>query len=139
MTRRLLLFLPLAACLRADAEKDAIDLLASAANGLSAGRPEQFLEAFDPSLPGFDKLQSDVRALIDAAELTCSLGILSNEGGDAERTLSVDWILQLAPKGDNPVSMRRQKTVKCRLRKVGKKWRIVEFEPLELFAPPRAG
>jgi hypothetical protein len=33
---------------------------------------------------------------------------------------------------------RRQKTVKCQLKKTCKKWRIVSFDPFDLFAPPGA-
>ena len=138
MTRRLLLLLPLAACLRADAEKEVEDLIASAATGLSAGKPEVFLEAFDPSMPEFEKLRNEVAGLTSQADLSCSIEELSNEGDDAVRTLTLDWILRIDPKDNNPGSTRRQKTVKCRIGKNGKKWRIVSFDPLDLFAPPAA-
>jgi len=136
MTRRLLLTLPLAAAyLRADAEKDVERLLASAASGLSAGRPEVFLEAFDHSLAGFGRLHADVVALLEGSAVSCSIDVKSNTGDESERALTLEWLLHLNPKGDNPSSSERVKTVKCRVRKVGKNWRIVEFEPLDLFAP----
>ena len=136
MTRRLLLlFLPLAAALRADSAKDAEDLIASAANGLSTGKPEEFLEAFDPAMPDFEKLRSAAVGLISQGEVSCSIEILRNEGDDAVRTLELDWILRIEQK---PGSTRRQKTVKCQIKKIGKKWRIVSFEPLDLFAPAGA-
>jgi hypothetical protein len=136
MTRRLLLSLPLAACLRADSEQEVADLLTSAVSGLSAGKPEEFLEAFDPAMPEYARLRDAVVGLASQAELSCSLGVLRNEGDDAARTVELDWILHIAHKDDAAGSVRRQRTVKCQVRKAGRKWRIVAFEPLELFAPP---
>lgn len=135
MTRRLLLLLPVAACLRADSEKDARDLIASVAGALSAGKVALFLDAFDPALPGFDKLRDDVAGLTSEADLGCNIEVRSNEGDDTERTLTLDWILEIEHKDASPGVTRRQKTVKCQLKKTGKRWRIVAFDPLDLFVP----
>jgi hypothetical protein len=138
MTRRLWLFLPLAACLRADSEKEARDLIASAAGALSAGKVELFLDAFDPAMPEFDKLRYNVVGLTSQGDVSCSIEIVSNEGDDSARTLTLDWILTIEQKDNSAGSTRRQKTVKCQLRKTGKNWRIVSFEPLDLFTSPGA-
>jgi len=136
MTRRLLIFLPIAACLRADSEREVVDLITEAASSLSAGKPEMFLEAFDPSMPEFEKLRAAVVGLVSQADLSCSIEVLSNQGDDAARTLELDWILRIDHRDGSPGSTRRQIAVKCQVRKNGKKWRIVSFDPLELFAPP---
>jgi len=138
MTRRWLLLLPLAACLRADSEKDARDLVASLADALSAGKVELFLDSFDRGMPDFDKLRFNVAGLMGQSDVSCNVEIASNEGDDSERTLTLDWILTIEPKQDSPGATEREKTVKCRLKKTGKKWRIVWFEPLDLFASPGA-
>jgi len=138
MTRRLLFLLPLAACLRADSQHEVVDLITSASAGLSAGKPEVFLEAFDPAMPGYEKLRDAVTALVSAAEIECSIEVTGNQGDDATRVLELDWILRIDSRERGAGSVRRQETVKCSLRKTGKKWRIVAFEPLEFFAPPRA-
>jgi hypothetical protein len=138
MTRRLLLLLPLAACLRADSEKDARDLIASAAAALSAGKAELFLDAFDPAMPGFDQLRYNVVGLTSQADVSCNIEVLSNEGDDAARSLTLDWILTIEKKDNSPGSTQRQKSVRCQLKKTGKKWRIVSFDPLDLFASPAA-
>jgi hypothetical protein len=135
MTRRLLLLLSLAACLRADAEKDVRDLIAAAADALSSDKVELFLDYFDRSMPDFDKLRYNVTGLTSQAEISCSIEVTGNEGDDAERTLTLDWILEMEHKDNSPGAIRRQKTVKCRLKKTGTKWRIVSFDPLDLFAP----
>ena len=41
-----------------------VDLIVSAAAGASAGKPEPFLEAFDPAMPGYEQLRADVTGLI---------------------------------------------------------------------------
>ncbi len=138
MTRRLLCLLPLAVCLHADSEKDVRDVIASEAGALSAGKAELFLDAFDKGMPDFDKLRYNVVGLLSQAEVGCSIEITGNEGDDEERTLTLDWILTIDRKDDNAGTTRRQKTVKCRLKKTGKKWRIVLFEPLDLLASPGA-
>ena len=106
MTRRVLLLAPLAACLRADSEKEVEELIASAASALSAGKPELFLDAFDPAMPEFAKLRYSVIGLTSQADLSCSIEILSNEGDDGVRKLTLDWILRIDHKDDNPGSGR---------------------------------
>lgn len=138
ITRRVLFLLPLAACLRADSRHEVVDLIASAAAGLSDRKPEVFLEAFDPAMPGYEKLRDAVTALASAADIECSIEVTSNEGDDATRALELDWILRIDSREAGAGSTHRQQTVKCSLRKTGKKWRIVAFEPLEFFAPPKA-
>ena len=138
MTRRLLFLLSLAAYLRADSAHDVIDLVTSAASGLSAGKPEVFMEAFDPAMPGYEKLKDAVTALTSATEIECSIEVTSNQGDDAARALELDWILRIDRHGGGAGSVHRQETVKCSLRKTGKKWRIVACEPLDFFALPKA-
>jgi len=137
MTRRMMLLLPLAACLRADSAKEVVDLITDAATGLSAGRAEVFLEALDPGMPGYAKFRETIVALVRQADLECSIEMTGNEGDDATRTLELDWILRINARDGAIGSDHRQANVKCRLRKSGKKWRIVEIEPREFFAPPK--
>ena len=138
MTRRVLLLAPLAACLRADSEKEVEELIASAASALSAGKPELFLDAFDPAMPEFAKLRYNVVGLTSQADVSCNIEVVSNEGDDTARSLTLDWILTIERMDNGLPTTRRQKTVKCQLKKTGKKWRIVSFDPLDLFAPPTA-
>lgn len=134
--RRLLLFLPIAACLAADASDEVWDLLSHVASGLSERNPQAFLAAFDPAMPGYQKLRTDVAALLSAAEVRSSIDLESDEGDDANRAVELDWLLSIRPEQEATSSIRRQQRVKCRFRKTGEKWRIVAFEPLAFFAPP---
>jgi len=105
---------------------------------LSAGKVELFLDSFDRAMPDFGKLRFHVAGLVEQADVSCNVEITSNEGDDSERALTLDWILTIEPKQDSPGATQREKTVKCRLKKVGKKWKIVSFEPIDLFAPAGA-
>ncbi|MEI9972442.1 MAG: hypothetical protein WDO73_10545 [Ignavibacteriota bacterium] len=136
MTRRLVLLLPLAACLHADSAQEVRDLIASTAGALSAEKVALFLDSFDRAMPGFDKLRRDVEGLTSQADIGCSIEITGNDGDDKVRTLTLDWILTIDKKDDSPGTIRRQKTVTCQVKKVGKNWRIVSFEPLDLFVSP---
>ena len=138
MNRRLFCLLPLAACLRADSAQDVVDLITSAASGLSAGRPGEFLDAFDPNMPGYEQPSDAVRALTGAADVECSIEVTHNEGDTASRTMELNWILRIDLRPSGAGSTHRQQMVKCSLRKTGKKWRIVTFEPLDFFALPKA-
>ena len=87
------------------------------------------MDAFDPAMPGFDKLRYNVVGITSQADVSCSIEVLSNEGDDSARTATLDWILTLEHKDGNAGSTRRQKRVTCRFKKTGKKWRIVSFDP----------
>jgi hypothetical protein len=136
MKRRLLLFVPIVLCFGADPAGEVWDLLTQVASALSERNPEAFLAAFDPAMPGYQKLRAGASALLRSAEVQSSIELEAEEGGAGERTLELDWLLKIRPEQDATASTRRQQRVKCRLRKAGKKWRIVWLEPLEFFAPP---
>jgi murein L,D-transpeptidase YcbB/YkuD len=141
MTRRLSLFValllvPLVLCSGADPAQEVWDLLTQVASALSERNPAAFLAAFDPAMPGYQKVRANVLALLRDAEVQSSIELEAGEGDAEERTVELDWLLKIRPEQDATPSTRRQQRVQCRLRKSGKKWRIVWFEPLEFLAPP---
>jgi hypothetical protein len=136
MTRRLMLFVAIGLCFGADPTQEVWDLLTQVASALSERNPEAFLAAFDPAMPGYQKVRAGVSALLRDAEVQSSIELENDEGGAEERTVELDWLLKIRPEQDAAASTRRQQRVRCRLRKSGKKWRIVWFDPLEFLAPP---
>ena len=52
------------------------------------------------------------------------------------QSVELDWFLQIVEKQDTASVARRRQTVRCRLVKEKKKWRITALEPLAFFAPP---
>jgi hypothetical protein len=137
MTRRALLLVPFAACLRADSAQEVWDLFASMASALSEANAIAFMNAFDPAMPGYEALRASVTALLNEAQVQSAIDLVEEEGDDSSRTVELDWLLHIVDQQDSAVAERRQERVKSRVEKSGKKWRIASLEPLQFFAPPR--
>ena len=115
--RRLLLLAFVASTVLADPRQEIYDLVASMASGLSEGNAEQFLNAFDPSIKGYDDLARNVRALVEQMEVVSTIELVEDAGDDRQHTVTVDWLLQIVAKQDQAVTARRQQSVKIRLEK----------------------
>jgi hypothetical protein len=127
MTRRMLLWIPMAAGLRADADDDIKALVDSAAEALGNHEEKQFLAAFDPAMKGYKELGANVHGLLRDADVQASIEISSDH---------MDWTLDIAAHDLSAGSTRRQAKVMYRAERSGGKLRIVSFEPASLFAPP---
>lgn len=132
---------------QADSADDAWDVIASAARELSEatalpppnrGTAVPFLSYFDKGMNGYDTLSRNATALIDQADLQSTLDLVSNEGDDGARSVEVDWTLRLADPATSIQTSQRRQNVKCRVKKQGRKWKIVSLDPIAFFAPPRA-
>jgi hypothetical protein len=135
--RRRAFLLAVPAALRADPRQEIYDLFGSMANSLAEGNAGQFLQAFDPKMPGYQDLAASVQALVQQAEVHSTIDIIEDTGGARERVVQLDWLLQLTEKQSSATAVRRQQTVKCRLVKPKRAWRVVSLEPLGFFAPPK--
>ncbi|HEY1239882.1 MAG TPA: hypothetical protein VGF16_04960 [Bryobacteraceae bacterium] len=136
MTRRGLLLTGLACALRADDADQIWEVFTGMAAALSESKPEEFMQAFNSAMPGYDDLRRNVTALLLAYDAHSSIELVDETGDGAVRTLQLDWFLQLVEKQDTAARLtRRREPVRCQLVK-NKKWRISSFEPLTLFAPP---
>lgn len=136
MRRLFALTIAVTALVRGDAPRDLIDLFAGMASALSESNPDVFLRAFDPSMPGYSRFAANVRALATQNALGNSVEITKQEGDDRAQFVELDWLMEISGKGDSRVFVRREVTVKCRLERQKKKWRIVGLEPADFFAPP---
>ncbi|MDQ6707398.1 MAG: hypothetical protein M3Z85_15650 [Acidobacteriota bacterium] len=133
MTRRVLLA-TLAAPLFAGSQ-EVLDTLTAIASALSAGNAIAFLKPFDRGMPEFEYFSSNVIALVDQAEIVCSIEILTDSGDDENRSVKLDWLLQLKPNAPNARMERRRQIVTVELRKRGGKWKIVAFDPMSILTP----
>ncbi len=132
----LLLFL--AAALRADSALDVHTLFETAAEALGNGQAAAFLAVFDPSTPGFTRLRSDTGALVRMGDAMSNIEWRKNEGDDQQRSVSLNWLLDITERNGAGALTHRRAQVDCRLAKKGGQWRIVSFAPLDFFAPPQA-
>ena len=134
-TRRALLFAALAPRLRADSADQVWDVIGSLASSLGNGHGAEFLDAFDPAMPGYQELHANVTALLAQADVQSAIDLVDNQGDDRTRTVEVDWLLSITRPADVSAA-KRQDHVKSRFEKQGRRWRIVWLEPLAFFAPP---
>jgi hypothetical protein len=94
------------------------------------------LGRFDHAMAGYGQLEANLKALTSIWVVEPALQLTSNEGGDDRRSLEIDWVMTLTSPLDGGRSLRKEETVKCVVEKRGKRWLIVAFTPLEIFAPP---
>lgn len=134
MTRRGLLLAGAACVLRADDADQIWDLFTAMAGALANSDPEQFLQAFNPAMPGFEDLRQNVTALLLVFDVHSSIELVDESGDGTAQTVQLDWFLELVDKQNAGVTRRREQ-VRCQLVK-NKKWRITSLQPLSLFAPP---
>jgi len=130
-----LLLLPVALLRAADPEHDSAAVITGLAASLTAGNLQLFIEPFEPAMPGYGQLRSDVSALMAQGETQSFIEVTKNEGDGRARTIEASWELRV-PRGDDATpSSRRQVQVVCKLELRGKRWRIVAFSPLDFLAP----
>jgi hypothetical protein len=124
--------------LSADTHDEIVDVVGNMANALSTVNPPKFMDAVDKNMPDYDKLKSNVTALMNQTEITSSIETVNDEGDDTKRTVDLDWYLEirsLVP--DGPIERRRE-IIHCELaRKDKKHWKIVSLKPVEFFAPAK--
>jgi hypothetical protein len=137
MLRRTFLLATLAPALAADPRQELYYLLGLMASGLSEENPQQFMDAFDRSMKGYAELAANVRALVEQVEVMSTIDLVDDSGDAVHHTVHADWLLQLRNKDDRASMLRRQKTIEVRFEKQKRKWKIVSFQPLDFFAPPR--
>jgi hypothetical protein len=118
-----------------DEEREIWDLLTRAAAALSQGNLTEFLDTFDRSMAGYQRLAANVAALLGQYEVQSSIELLRDEVSGEARMVELDWFLQLEEQRDGGAVTRRRERVHCRLEKRGKKWKIIAIEPLVFFAP----
>ena len=126
----------LAAPLVADMHQEILDFLGALASALSESNGSAFLDRVDHAMPDYYKLEQYVDALTAEDEVACSIDMLKQEGDDQTQTLQVDWFLQIHPRDPLGKVESRRQTVRIRLERKKKKWKIVALEPITLFAPP---
>jgi hypothetical protein len=113
------------------------DLLESAASALSQPdtRVTGFLAAFDSKLPGYETLRNGAEALAAQGQVNSTIGLTSDEGTDAARTLEVDWTLEVVNSETGIRIMQREAQPTFKIERRGKRWVIVSITPLDFFRP----
>jgi hypothetical protein len=106
---------------------DVLEFFRSVGVDLAEANTRAFLDKFDPACSGFAQIREDATDLLTRFEVGTTIDVVTDQGDENKRTLELDWLLTI-----EGVEQRR-KLVKCTIEKRGKKWKIVAFEPVELF------
>jgi hypothetical protein len=126
-----LLTLPL---LRADQAADVRSQVETIARSLSAGDPAAAIAPFDKSYPQYDKLSDDFGGLTGAFEIVNNVDVADEEDTAAESKLTVHWTITLSDLQSH-FTQQRVGDINVRLVLKGRKWKIVDFSPIEVFDP----
>lgn len=138
MLRLVLLAAAAAAIAPADIKQDLTDLFAGMASALSDANPRDFLRAFDPAMPGYERFAANIRALAAENAVSNAVEITSQKGGDQSQEVELDWQMEIKGIGQSGIAVSREAALKLRLERRGKAWRIVALDPLSFFTPPGA-
>jgi hypothetical protein len=123
-----------AAGLWADERQEFTDWLGRWVAHLSEENPSDFLRAFDRQMPGRGELERNIFALLRGWEVSSSVEIQRFDGQAGEAQL--DWFLQLNPRAPAGATERRRESVRLRIVKQKKGWRILELAPLGFLRLP---
>ena len=118
--------------------QDSGDVIQRAAEALRGQKAAALWILFDPAMPGYKKMQSESGALLGQGRVESTIEIRKDEGDDRGRRLEIDWRMRIE-QGEGVLAItERHSAVTCRLAHKDGGWKIVEFAPLELFAPTHA-
>jgi len=122
----------------ADPAQDAWDVVTRLAALLAAANATEFLDACDSGMPGYSDLRVNVSALVAQAEVESGIDPVRNEGDAAARDIEVDWSLRLVGRAGLDRVTSRRASVRLRLVKKGRSWKVTALDPVAFFAPPSA-
>jgi hypothetical protein len=114
--------------------KDVQNFLRETAEDLSNKDSRNFLNHFDPKMPGYETLHYEIEGLVARNAVVSTIEIVTDKSdNDNQRhQIELDWILIV----DSDPSQR--KVVKVTIEKQGKKWKITAINPIEFFKPAAA-
>lgn len=120
--------------LYADQTADLRSQLDVIARGLSAGDPAAGMTVFDRSLKDYVKLSNYFGGLTNAFNIVNEIDVSDEQDSNDEIKATVHWTITLSDVGSN-YTERRAGDINLRLVQRGRKWKIVEFAPIDIFDP----
>ena len=115
---------------------DAWDVVATMAAALAEPNDAAFMKPIAKSFEQHDLVQREVRGLLQTNAVVSSVSPVANDGDDKQRTVEVDWYMEIQPQSPGARVQQRREAVKLTLVKTGKRWMITAMSPVEFFAPP---
>ena len=120
----------------ADTHADIVDLFASMAAALSDGNAPGFMKAVDRKMADYDRLNTQIAALLQNSDVTNSVEPLRDDGDESKRSVDLDWYSEIRSRVAGGPLVQRRDVIHCQLEKEGKHWRIVSLKPVAFFDAP---
>jgi murein L,D-transpeptidase YcbB/YkuD len=118
----------------ADSTADVVNVFSAAAEALTNDDSAAFLDHFDSNMPDYAALQTNIEGLLAAYQVGSTIEVVTDEGNDEKRMVSLDWLLVTSEKDAvNSAQQTRRRIVKCTLEHRGKQWKITGLEPIDFF------
>ncbi len=100
----------------ADSSADVLNVFSAAAEALTNDDSAAFLDHFDRNMPDYAVLRNNIEGLLAAYDVGSTIEVVSDEGDDDKRTVSLDWLLVTSEKNAvNGNQQTRRRIVKCTL------------------------
>jgi len=113
------------------------DLLLALSTSLEDGRAARFLAQIDRQrVARYAALEQNVVALVAQNQVASSIGLADEKPDGETYELKLDWLLEMRPAGTLGRLVTRREQVRCRVARVGKRWKVVTLEPVEFFRAP---
>ncbi len=111
-------------------------MLRDLSRALQARNAALFLSHFDRGrFDSYAQLEANVVVLMEQKELGSSIRIVELVEEEEDFRGRVDWLLQVSPLGRTGTIETRRSMIDVRIARVGKKWRIVAFAPVDFLRP----
>ena len=118
----------------ADSTADVLNVFSAAAEALTNDDSAAFLDKFDRDMPDYAALRSNIEGLLAAYEVGSTIEVVTDEGTDEKRTVTLDWLLVTSEKyAVNGAQQTRRRILKCQVERRGKQWKITSLAPLDFF------
>ncbi len=111
------------------------DTIAAMASALAENDPDSFLQNVDKSMPGYERLKTNVEALTAQADIHSGIDQIVEEGNQ----VTVSWEMRIEPHSDVPNIQyeRRIQTLHLKFVQSGKRWKVAALDHVDFFEPPR--
>jgi hypothetical protein len=110
-------------------------VLADLATALSQGDAVAAIAAFHKSMKSYGSVSANIEALTAQFEILCAIDVVSESGTGDERTLDVDFFIQMKGRTGGNAERRRER-VQLRLLKTRGRWFIADLSPPSILEPP---
>lgn len=132
----------LAASLFADPSSDLRATLQRVATGLTDENPADAMKPFARSFVDYDKLSGYFEGLTGSYQITNEVDVADEQDSPDQVVATIEWTITLSDNTNPGVQDSRYGQIHVRMVREQKRWKIVEFSPIDLFNPrfrPQSG